>query len=180
MTAYSFPDAGVWAGRLHRFVGLLVGAAMLITSLSPQGWTGAAAASGHAAPAHAAPASAMAGATRARPAGVLGQPAALVSPLSVSRVQSAYRAADAVSGTLTITFTVTNNRPPAVAPSAPPSSTVAATATAAISASLAALDLSHDPNVIHDALLTDTLAGGVTFAAASPAPDRQAAALPHK
>jgi len=119
----------------------------------------------------------MAGATRARPAGVLGQPAALVSPLSVSRVQSAYRAADAVSGTLTITFTVTNNRPPAVAPSAPPSSTVATTSTAAISASLAALDLSHDPNVIHDALLTDALTGGVTFAAASPAPDRQAAQL---
>jgi len=119
----------------------------------------------------------MAGSTAARASASPSRPAALANPISVSRVQSAYRAADAVSGTLTITFTVTNNQSPALAPSAPPSSTVAPTDTAALSQSVAALDLSHDPNVVHDVLLTDAPAGGAVFASAAPAPDRQASQL---
>jgi hypothetical protein len=96
------------------------------------------------------------------------KPTALSNPLSISRVQSAYRAADAISGTLVITFTVTNNQPPAITPPQLPIST---TVTDTINA-ISAIDFSKDPNVIHNALVADTLTFYAGFVSSSPLPDR--------
>ncbi|MBN1888015.1 MAG: hypothetical protein JW850_08485, partial [Thermoflexales bacterium] len=97
--------------------------------------------------------------------------AAPASPISVSRVQSAYVASDAVSGTLVVTFTVSNNHAPAIAPPQPPP---AATITDAVNA-VAAVDFSQDPNVIHNVLLVDSLTSHATFVSSSPWPDRRQA-----
>ncbi|MCI0580549.1 MAG: transglutaminase-like domain-containing protein [Chloroflexi bacterium] len=94
-------------------------------------------------------------------------PEAPASPLSLSRVQSAYAASAAVNQTLVVTFTVTNNQAPATLPQVTENSSITDTLSA-----LSAVDLSNDPNVVHNALLTDALlppqAG---FIDASPEPD---------
>jgi uncharacterized repeat protein (TIGR01451 family) len=96
------------------------------------------------------------------------EPDALADPISVSRVQSAYAAADAVTGTLTITFTVTNNRPPAVVPDLPENATITETIDA-----VSVIDFSTDPNVIHNVLLADNLLpANAAFVSSSPMPDR--------
>ncbi len=92
-------------------------------------------------------------------------PASLANPLTVARVQSAYRAADAVSGTLVVTFTVFNNLSPATTSSLP----VSTTGTSALSSTL---DLAHDPHTIHNVLLTDGLVGLAAYVDAAPEPDR--------
>ena len=100
------------------------------------------------------------------------QPAALDSPISVSRVQSAYRAADAISETLVITFTVTNNLPPAQLPRLPSSPTLTDTLDL-----LAVFDYARDPHTIHDAMLADALTAEVSFVSDSPLSDRSGDSL---
>ncbi len=96
------------------------------------------------------------------------EPDSLAAPISISRVQSAYRAAGVISGTLVITFTVTNNQAPVIAlPQLPPSATITDTLNA-----VAAIDFSNDPNVIHNVLVADSLTNNATFVASSPMPDR--------
>jgi large repetitive protein len=91
------------------------------------------------------------------------------NPLSISRVQSAYRAADAVAGTLVVTFTVTNNQLPSIKPPAlPPSATVTDTL-----AAFTSMDLSKDPNTVHNVLLADALTNDAAFVASTPTPDRR-------
>lgn len=117
-------------------------------------------------------------ADRAHTTDALGNPAPLPDPLSVSRIQSAYRATDAVSGTLTVTFTVTNNQRPLITPHVPLASDGSGAGTASITdtaAAIAATDYSHDPNIIHDAILTDALTGSATFVSGDPTPDRRGA-----
>ena len=102
------------------------------------------------------------------------EPPAVAEPISVARVQSAYATTDAVSDTLVITFTVTNNRPPAVAP---PELPATATLTDTLEA-VSAFDLSNDPHVVRNVLLTDALLPtNATFVAASPLPDRSGESL---
>jgi len=102
-------------------------------------------------------------------------PASLDSPLSVSRIQSAYRAADAISGTMVVTFTVTNNLSRAIAPiisttvTAVATDTTSMTNTAALSA---ALDLSNDPHTIHNVVVRDELLAPTGYVGAAPVPDR--------
>jgi uncharacterized membrane protein/PKD repeat protein len=90
-------------------------------------------------------------------------PAALANPLSVSRFQSSYQA----GGSLVITFTVTNNRPPAALPTIPPTATVTETAEL-----LSTYDPGRDPNTIHHALLVNTLTNNATLLSASPRPNQ--------
>jgi hypothetical protein len=96
------------------------------------------------------------------------EPASLTNPISVSRVQSAYRPTDAMASTLVVTFTVTNNRPPAFIPQLPDPST--ATVTDTIEA-VSRIDLSNDPNTIRNVLLDDVLIDQNAFVSASPTPD---------
>jgi len=101
-------------------------------------------------------------------------PATLANPLSISRIQSAYRAGDAISGTLVVTFTVTNNLSPAITPTVP-ASTTDATAGAVPTGGVVANDplgLAHDPHTIHNILLRDTLPQPDAYVDALPAPDR--------
>ncbi len=95
------------------------------------------------------------------------QLSAQMNPLSISRVQSAYRGNDVISGVLVVTFTVSNNWPPAVLPQLPVSATITDTINV-----VSAIDLSKDRNVIHNVLLADTLTEYASFVTASPAPDR--------
>ncbi len=88
------------------------------------------------------------------------------SRLSVSRVQSAYTPGDAVSGTLVLTFTITNNQPPVLMPQISENATLTETA-----AALQAFDATSDPNAIHDVLLVDTLTAEATFIFANPRAD---------
>ncbi len=107
-------------------------------------------------------------------------PGTIANPLSVSRVQSAYRASDAVSGTLTITFTVTNNRRPAITPNVPLTSGNPISGTPSVTdtlAVIAATDYSKDPNIARDVILTDALAGSAAFVDGAPMPDRKGAQL---
>ncbi len=102
-------------------------------------------------------------------------PTALDAPLSISRIQSAYRAADAISGALVVTFTVTNNLSPAITSTIPTSDTTAATGTASVTdtaALSAALDLSNDPHTIHNVLIRDALVSPAGYTGADPTPDR--------
>jgi len=95
-------------------------------------------------------------------------PPSVANPLSVSRVQSAYTAGDAISNTLIITFTVTNNQPPSVMPDLPVTATMTDTM-----AAISAIDFSQDPNVIRNVLLTDALLpDNATFLSADPMSDR--------
>ncbi len=96
-------------------------------------------------------------------------PSTVANPISVSRVQSAYARTDAVSNTLVITFTVTNNQLPDIAiPELPATATVTDTIEV-----VSAVDFSDDPNTIHNVLLTDgLLPTNATFISASPMPDR--------
>jgi hypothetical protein len=101
------------------------------------------------------------------------KPEAMVNSLSISRIQSAYVPGQASSNTLTITFTVTNNRSPAGFSSGNSNATITETL-----AALQAMDLTRDPNVIRNVLVTDSfLPANATFVSASPAPDRKGANL---
>jgi hypothetical protein len=104
------------------------------------------------------------------------EPPALANPISVSREQSAHTRTDAVadSGVLTITFHVTNNRPPAITlPTFPPTVTITDTIEA-----VSAIDFSNDPNRIKNVLLADDLLPvSVVFVSADPVPDRDGDSL---
>lgn len=101
------------------------------------------------------------------------EPPALADPISVSRVQSAYVRTDALSNTLVITFTVTNNRPPAIVPSLPATATITDTIEA-----VSAIDSANDPNAIRNVLLADDLLpASATFVSADPMPDRSGNSL---
>ncbi len=84
-------------------------------------------------------------------------------PLSVSRVQSAYTPAGTISGTLVVTFSVTNNRPPVLMPQIAEDATLTETVEA-----LESYDARSDPNAIHNVLLVDTLTAGAAFTSANP------------
>jgi hypothetical protein len=101
-------------------------------------------------------------------------PPAVANPISVSRVQSAYVRTDAVSDTLVITFTVTNNQFPDIAiPEFPATTTITGTIEA-----LSAIDFSDDPNVIYNVLLADDLLpANAIFISADPMPDRSGDSL---
>jgi uncharacterized membrane protein len=89
-------------------------------------------------------------------------PSVLANPISVSRIQSAYTAADAITGTLVVTFTVTNNLTAVLTPTIPLSATQPVS-----------LDLSQDPHTIHNVILTDALTAEGVYETAAPAPDQQ-------
>ncbi|HSM57591.1 MAG TPA: PKD domain-containing protein [Candidatus Sulfomarinibacteraceae bacterium] len=95
-------------------------------------------------------------------------PPALSAPLSVSRVQTTYQPDSSV----TITYTVTNNRPPTRFLDIPLTATV--TETVQLSMEFNAAD---DPNTLQNVLLTTSLADAATFSAASPAPNHDGATL---
>ncbi|MBN1873584.1 MAG: transglutaminase domain-containing protein, partial [Anaerolineae bacterium] len=100
-------------------------------------------------------------------------PPIVMNPISISRVQSAYAASNAVSNTLIITFTVLNNQAPTVMPDILITDTVTDTIKA-----VSAIDFSQDPNVIHNVLLSDDLLPDNTkFLSADPMPDRDGDAL---
>lgn len=98
------------------------------------------------------------------------KPESLSHPISVSRIQSAYRPADAVNGTVVITFTVTNHRPPSVTPPIDPNASITDTVRM-----VAEFDLSADPNTIRNVLLTDSLTSGIALVDADPLPNRRGA-----
>ncbi len=103
------------------------------------------------------------------PGSPLTEPAALANPISISRVQSAYAASAAISNTLVVTFTITNNRPPSVVPEIDPDASITDTIEA-----LSALDFSNDPNAIHNVLLTDEfLPPQAIFVESFPHPTRE-------
>ncbi len=162
-----------WSGRPSSMLPLLLLACSILTSLP-------AATASATSPASSLPST---GATKAlasltRVADASPNTLTPVSPLSVSRVQSAYTAASALSGTLTITFTVTNNQRPLITPHVPLASDGSGAGTASITdtaAAIAATDYSHDPNIVHDAILTDALTGSATFVSGDPTPDRHGA-----
>lgn len=91
----------------------------------------------------------------------------LATPLSISRSQSAYRSADTISGTVIITFTVTNNQQPINAPELSDSATITESVVA-----LATVDFSKDPNTIHNVLVADSLTSYAEFFSASPTLDQ--------
>ncbi|MFW6069570.1 MAG: transglutaminase domain-containing protein, partial [bacterium] len=95
-------------------------------------------------------------------------PPALAAPLSVSRVQSSYQPGSSV----TITYTVTNNRPPTrfldISTDATITDTIELTAE---------FDAADDPNTLQNVLLTTTLDDVATYGSASPAPNRDGADL---
>ncbi len=88
------------------------------------------------------------------------------APLSISRMQSAYLTGDAVSNTLIITFSITNNQLPLISPHLP----VSATITDTISA-VTELDPLQDPNTIHNVVVADALTDHAVFVGSSPVPD---------
>lgn len=89
-------------------------------------------------------------------------------PLSISRVQSAYSAADVISGALVVTFTVTNDHPPAFRPNL----TATATLTEAVAA-MQALEARPDPNLVRNVLLADSLTEHATLVSAMPRPQQR-------
>jgi hypothetical protein len=93
---------------------------------------------------------------------------AQANPLIVVREQSAYQASGSISNTLVITFTVTNHQLPAALPYIPASATLTDTV-----AALGSIATPADANTLHNVLLADTLASGVTFVSASQPPDRK-------
>ena len=93
------------------------------------------------------------------------------NPISVSRVQSSYLASP-VDNSLTITYTVSNNRPATLFPDVPPGATI--TETIGLTAGY---DNSQDPNTLRDVLLTVDLKTVATYASAMPIPDQNGAAL---
>ena len=96
------------------------------------------------------------------------EPDVPANPISVSRVQSSYVRTATVSDTLIITFTVTNNQPPAIVPHL----FITATITDTLQA-ISTLDLASDPNVIHNVLLSDgLLSDSATLISADPMPDK--------
>ncbi|MBN1873581.1 MAG: PKD domain-containing protein [Anaerolineae bacterium] len=97
----------------------------------------------------------------------------LVNPISISRMQSAFTAGTAVSNTLVITFTVTNNQAPVTMPAIPVTATMTDTMEA-----VSAIDFSQDPNVIHNVVLVDDLLpANATFLSADPMPNRDGDSL---
>jgi len=97
----------------------------------------------------------------------------LANPISISRMQSALTVGNAVSNTLVITFTVTNNQTPVTMPEIPVTATMTDTMEA-----VSAIDFSQDPNVIHNVVLADDLLpANATFLSADPMPDRDGDSL---
>ncbi|MCI0575292.1 MAG: transglutaminase family protein [Chloroflexi bacterium] len=92
----------------------------------------------------------------------------LENPLTVGKVQSAYRVADTIDATLIITFTVHNNRPPASIVQLPAGATITDTL-----ALFATVDLTDDPNTVRNVVLVDQLSDEVALLASSPLPDRR-------
>ncbi|MBN1890184.1 MAG: transglutaminase family protein [Thermoflexales bacterium] len=86
-----------------------------------------------------------------------------LSELSVSRLQSAYTPAGLVSGTLVITYTITNHQPPAITPQV----SEGATLTDVVRA-MQSVDPARDPNTIRNVLLVNSPAPGVTFVSTFP------------
>ncbi|MBN1873582.1 MAG: transglutaminase family protein [Anaerolineae bacterium] len=100
-------------------------------------------------------------------------PPSVLNPISVSRIQSAYAASNAISNTLIITFTVTNNQSPSIVPDIPVTATITDTL-----AAISALDFSQDSNAIRNVLLTDVLLpDNAAYLSAEPVPDRSADSL---
>ncbi len=95
------------------------------------------------------------------------EPAALAEPISLSRVQSTYVAGGGVTGTVVLTFTVTNNRAPAIVPEVPVSATITDTIEA-----VSAIDFSNDPNVVRNVVIAGELTPDATWIDAVPFPDR--------
>jgi hypothetical protein len=96
------------------------------------------------------------------------QPATLATPLSISRVQSAYTASDVVGNSLVITFTITNNQLPVGDIQLASKPTITDTLQA-----ISSLDLGNDPHVIKNVILTNEILGPqATFVSSSPEPDR--------
>ena len=90
-------------------------------------------------------------------AALAAYPAPLAQSLSIARVQSSYTA-----GTLDVIFTLSNNLPVTRLPAAPPGAT-----DEQLADSFAAFDPLLDANTLRSVIVTDTLAAGVTFIAAS-------------
>jgi hypothetical protein len=88
--------------------------------------------------------------------------------VSVSRVQSAYTPGETISGTLVVTFTISNNRPPVLMPQISENGTL--TETAAV---LEAFDPTADPNAIHNVPLVDSLTAHASFVSSTPRPDHK-------
>ena len=91
--------------------------------------------------------------------------------ISVSRVQSGYLASP-LDGTLTITYTVSNNRPPTLFPIVPPGATITETLNLT-----SGFDSSRDPNTIRDVLLATELTSAATYHSAAPFPDQDGSRL---
>jgi hypothetical protein len=85
--------------------------------------------------------------------GLVTEPAVLAEPLTISRVQSAYQA----GSTVVVSYTVTNNQPPANIPNVPDGATITETTNI-----LAGYDLNSDPNTIHNLTLETTLTPAAT------------------
>ncbi|MCI0577453.1 MAG: PKD domain-containing protein [Chloroflexi bacterium] len=99
-------------------------------------------------------------------------PGSLANPISISRVQSAYVPGAAISNTLIVTFTATNNQLPSQAPDIPDGATI--TDTIAI---LNAFDYTADPNTLHNVVISDVLTNNATYLGASPPPDAEGSNL---
>ena len=96
-------------------------------------------------------------------------PDILLQPLSISHIQSTYIATNAISNTLTITFNVTNNRPPANVPEIDLSSGPTSSLTIDTN-----INFENDPHTIKNVLLTDELLSPqATFIGATPTPNIQ-------
>ncbi len=89
------------------------------------------------------------------------EPAVLAEPITLSRVQSEYQAGSAV----VVSYTVTNNQPPANIPNVPDGATITETTDI-----LAGYDLTSDPNTIHNLTLATTLTADGTYVDSSSPP----------
>jgi len=90
-------------------------------------------------------------------------PTVLSDPLSIVRMQSAYRTLDTIGNSVVVTFTVTNNQRPSVALDLPESNTITETITA-----VSTHNPLNDPNTIRNVLLTDAFTANATFTDSSP------------
>ncbi|MBI1297674.1 hypothetical protein GC175_22280 [bacterium] len=99
---------------------------------------------------------------------VADQPAPLVDPLTISRVQSRYQTGGAVEITYTLHNNLTPTRAPETTAGAPVTDTVAL---------LTTFDPTDDMNTLRQVAVTTTLASGVTFVDSSAAPSQNGGKL---